>query len=95
MLIIIKSPRFARRSIDFVKHNSEPIPEAFLDLVMTVAAALKNKTQTYAKSIYVVKPKLHGAEEVAFTVKVSERNEPHTYMHTYIHTDRRHIHYED
>ncbi len=51
----------------------EPIPEAFLDAMVTVLAGKRNidgdsrLANSRCGSIYVVKPKLHGPEEVAFT----------------------------
>ena len=51
----------------------EQIPEAFLDAVVTVLAAKRNiddggrLANSRCGSIYVVKPKLHGPEEAAFT----------------------------
>ncbi|REK08419.1 MAG: malate synthase G [Acidobacteria bacterium] len=57
----------------------EEIPDAILDAVMTAAAALVDLSgrgaehgvrNSRAGSMYVVKPKLHGSAEVAFTVEL-------------------------
>jgi malate synthase len=55
--------------------NREEIPEGIMDAFMTVAGALPDfadKRNSLTGSIYIVKPKLHGPEEVAFAVEIFE-----------------------
>ena len=59
---------------DLVKNSDgSPTPEGILDAMIVSLISLhdlKSKSNSKKGSIYIVKPKLHGPEEVAFTVKL-------------------------
>ena len=60
-----------------LKDGSE-IPEGIMDAFITTAASLhdfKNKKNSRKSSVYIVKPKMHGPDEVAFTDLIFEKVE--------------------
>ena len=60
-----------------LKDGSE-IPEGIMDAFITTAASIhdfKNKKNSRKNSLYIVKPKMHGPDEVAFTNLIFEKVE--------------------
>ncbi len=61
---------------DIVTLSGQPVPETFIDAAVTSLIALHDLRGAAAKknsrtgSVYIVKPKMHGPEEVAFAVEL-------------------------
>ena len=58
--------------------DGSEIPEGIMDAFMTTAAAIhdfKNKKNSRTNSFYIVKPKMHGPDEAAFTNLIFEKVE--------------------
>ena len=58
--------------------DGSEIPEGIMDAFITTAAAIhdfKNKKNSITESFYIVKPKMHGPDEVAFTDLIFEKVE--------------------
>ncbi len=59
---------------DAVRYQGQPVYETVVDALITVAAALHDlkgaRRNSAAGSVYIVKPKLHGADEVALAARL-------------------------
>ena len=79
-LMLIRNVGHLMTTPAILDNQNEEIGEGIMDGVITSVIAihdlkkLENKNSLY-NSIYIVKPKMHGPEEVAFTVKLFEKIE--------------------
>jgi malate synthase len=55
---------------DAVLHDGKPIGEGLMDAAITVLCAMQDKVNSSTGAIYIVKPKMHGPEEVAFACAI-------------------------
>ncbi|HEY9218674.1 MAG TPA: malate synthase G, partial [Phenylobacterium sp.] len=66
-------------TIDMVRFDGEPVFETVVDALVTVTAALHDlngaRRNSPAGSVYVVKPKMHGPDEVALAVSLFDQVE--------------------
>ncbi len=59
-------------------NDGSEIPEGIMDAFITTAAAIhdfKNKKNSRKNSFYIVKPKMHGPDEVSFANLIFEKVE--------------------
>ena len=69
-LLLIRNVGHLMTNPSIILKDGNEIPEGIMDAFLTTAAALhdlKNKKNSRKGSIYIVKPKMHGPEETAFT----------------------------
>ncbi len=69
-LLLIRNVGHLMTNPSIILKDGNEIPEGIMDAFFTTAAALhdlKKKRNSRSGSIYVVKPKMHGPEETAFT----------------------------
>ncbi len=69
-LLLIRNVGHLMTNSSIILKDGSEIPEGIMDAFFTTAAALhdlKSKKNSRKGSIYIVKPKMHGPEETAFT----------------------------
>ena len=69
-LLLIRNVGHLMSNSSIILEDGSEVPEGIMDAFITTAAALhdlKRKRNSKTGSIYIVKPKMHGPEETAFT----------------------------
>ena len=77
-LLLIRNVGHLMTNPSIILSNGNEVPEGIMDAFITSAAALhdiKNKNNSRTGSIYIVKPKMHGPDETAFTNLIFSRVE--------------------
>ncbi len=72
-LLLIRNVGHLMTNPSIILKDGSEIPEGLMDAFMTTAAALhdaKKKGNSRTGSIYIVKPKMHGPDETAFTNEI-------------------------
>ena len=77
-LLLVRNVGHLMTNPSILLNDNSEIPEGLMDAFITTAAALhdfKRKGNSRTGSIYIVKPKMHGPDETAFTDEIFSRVE--------------------
>ncbi|WP_029041856.1 malate synthase G [Cucumibacter marinus] len=72
-LLLVRNVGHLMKTDAVLDHNGNPIGEGLLDAAVTVLCAMQDRltgANSHTGAIYVVKPKMHGPEEVRFACEV-------------------------
>jgi malate synthase len=69
-LLLVRNVGHLMTSKAVLDAEGRPIGEGLMDAVVTALCALSDKTNSATGAIYIVKPKMHGPDEVAFACDI-------------------------
>ena len=69
-LLLVRNVGHLMTSGAILDPDGRPVGEGLIDAVVTTLCALSDKTNSATGAIYIVKPKMHGPDEVAFACDV-------------------------
>jgi malate synthase len=80
-LLLVRNVGHLMMDTSIIDRNDQPVPEGILDCVVTSLIAMHDikgnagSRNSRIGSVYIVKPKMHGPEEVAFANELFDRTE--------------------
>jgi malate synthase len=69
-LLLVRNVGHLMKTDAVLDANGKPVGEGLMDAAVTALCAMSDKVNSRTGAIYVVKPKMHGPEEVAFACAI-------------------------